>query len=157
MNRKKSKDMKIQQKSLFQGMTIAVLFLAIAFSSCQKKPDSKLNQLLIYNATQDTLAIECSYAKDDAVYPGKYFKMIARESYTLYHLIDGLGPVSVYKNGQLVAEWNEAPYTYIISRPDSECHCFNNLQSWEERKGGKNDKYIHFIFPIRPENLQQID
>jgi len=144
--------MKIGQKTLFRGIFPVVLSLFMTFFSCQKT-DNKLNQLLIYNATSDTLAIKSNFANHNSVYPEKSYKMKTEESYTLYHLIDGFGAVSVYKNEQLVAKWEP----HIISRPDSVCHSFFNVQSWEERKGGKNDKYMQFVFTIRPEDLNEIE
>ena len=148
-----------KNRKAFSNSILAVLFImaTLTVSSCEE-PDA--NPMIIHNATSETIGFLQYSGSYDKVNGAPVKNIPQGESYTirtsstcsLHVLFDGYpSSTEIQKNGICVKKWNYP----VISRSDSDCHSFYNLQSWEQRSGEKKHECARFIFTVREEDLKE--
>ena len=144
-----------KRKAFCSNIVIAILFIMVILS-CK---ESDVNPLLVYNSTSETIGIVGYYTVDDSIngtplkilQPNEYYTFNTGATCSLHDLHHGTSFFEIQKNGICVKRWHGP----LISRPDSECHSFYNLQSWEQLPGEKKHECARFIFTIRKEDLNE--
>lgn len=146
----------MKKRKIFCSNIFISVLLIMVILSCSK-PDE--NPLLVYNSTSATIGIKLYYHIDDSINgipvatlsSGEYYTFKTGETCSLHVLHEGTSFFEIQKNGVCVKRWHGP----LISRPDSECHSFYNLQSWKQLPGEKKHECARFIFTIREEDLKE--